>query len=113
MLVSDGARVLALRGEWAGGLGAHTSSTWMVLLAVAKAVLVRSVSSGFSPSSGPCSSTGRRSWVLILQRRSSPAGCCAIQNASSSQVTHWSSTQQHLSLLKAIGWKCWEVEVSA
>ena len=111
VLVSEGAGVLALKGEWVGGVGA-LSSIVTCLLAVAKVALVASVSSELSPSIGPCSSMGRLSWARILQRRSSPAGRCAIQNALSSRVTHRSSTQQHLSLLKAIGWKRWEVEVS-
>ena len=113
VLVSDGAGVLALRGEWNGGVGALPSSTVVGLLAAAKVAVLASASVGSSLSIGPCSSRGRRSWVWMLQRRLSPAGLCAIQNASSAQVTHRSSTQQHLSLLKAIGWECWEVEVSA
>ena len=45
MLVSEGAGVLALRGEWAGGEGALLSSSWIVRLVVATAVLVCPVSS--------------------------------------------------------------------
>ena len=103
MLVSDGAGVLALRGKWNGGEGALSSPTVTVLLAAAKVSVFVSASVGSSPSSGPCSSRGCRSWVRMLQRRSSPAGLCATQNASSARATHRSSTQQHHSLLKAIG----------
>ena len=102
VLVSDGAGVLVLRGEWVGGVGAL--SIWTVWLADAKVAAVCASAGSSSPSKGPCSSSGRLSCALTLQRRSSPAGRCAIQNASSSLLTHLSSTQQHLSRLKAIGW---------
>jgi len=111
VLVSDGIGVLGLRGEWVGGVGAL--SIWTVRLADAKVAAVHSASWSSSPSKGPCSSIGRWSCVLMLQRRLSPAGLCAIQNASSSLLTHLNSTQQHLSRLKAIGWNLWDVEVSA
>ena len=39
MLVSDGAGVLALRGDWAGGVGALSS--WTVPLADAKVAAIR------------------------------------------------------------------------
>ena len=102
VLVSDGAGVLALRGERVGGVGALSS--WIVRLADAKIVAIRVASWSSSPSKGPCSSIDRLSCTLMLQRRSSPAGRCAIQNASSSLLTHLNSTQQHLSRLNAIGW---------
>ena len=65
MLVSDGAGVLALRGEWVGGVGAR--SAWSVRLADAKFAATRVASSSSSPSRGPCSSIGLLSCVLTLQ----------------------------------------------